>query len=334
MQCPRCSVAYEAFETAEGLTLDQCPQCRAMWFDAGELARMLGTAEDLPALEHTQGQSVSSALECPRCRGTALVRMPYAVGASVCVETCPMCQGTLVAREDLGPVRALASAASAQAAPRGLSAAPDGDFELANRSFRDLHRLTVKQRRRLLEMLTGFETPNEYNVIGNGMGSAFMVQEQTAGLAELLKRLFLGPARPFVSHVEDTRRGTIALKLVRPFRWFLSEMEVQDADGRRLARIARRWTWVSTRYEIFDARERCIGEIHGSFWRPWTFVLRAGETEVARVVKQWSGLTTEVFSDADNFEVTFDPKAPPHWKPLALAAAVLIDVVHFERSNK
>ena len=62
--------------------------------------------------------------------------------------------------------------------------------------------------------------------------------------------------------------------------------------------------------------------------------MKVGERRVATVQKQWSGLITEAFTDADNFSVTFDPDAPPRWKPLALACAVLIDVAHFERSNK
>ena len=335
MQCPKCRAPFGDFTTGDGLTLDLCPACNAVWFDAGELARMLGTAEDLPALDAVQDIAVETQLPCPRCETTLLVQMPYARGTEVAVATCATCQGTLSAMRDLAGLRALA--ANHPRAARMLARAPErslaGGLENVARRFDDLHTLTVKQRRKWLEMLTGFEQTNEYNVIGNGMGSAFHVQEQSAGVLELLKRLLLGPWRPFVAHVEDLRRGTLALRLVRPFCWFFPELEVRDADGVLLATISRRWTWLHTRYEVRDGANRLLGEVRGKLWRPWTFELLAGDTTVAKVEKKWSGLVTEALSDADNFAVTFAPGAPPMWKPLGLAAAVLLDVSHFERSN-
>lgn len=353
MKCPRCSAALGPFNTEEGLVVDTCNVCRAVWFDRGELARMVGTREDLPSLDAAQEFSLASALPCPRCLGATLAEMPYSVGNAVTIATCPMCQGVLSSLSDLRAMREIAASSRvAQTASSGFAQSgfaqsgfgPPSTSELARtgevaiervaRRFDDLNRLTVKQRRSWLEALTGFEQANRYTVLGNGMGAAFVVQEQSAGFVEMLTRLFLGPWRPFESYVEDTRRGTIAMKLRRPFRWFLPVLEVCDPDGNLLARIERRWTWLATRYEIFDASDALIGEIHGPMFRPWTFEVMSNGTRVALVQKKWSGLLKEAFTDADNFEVTFDPGAPPKWKPLALACAVLIDVAHFERSNK
>lgn len=340
MQCPRCRAALGPFNTEEGLVVDTCGACRAVWFDRGELARMVGTRDDLPSLDAAQELSVGTALACPRCLGATLAEMPYALGSTVKVATCPMCQGVLSSLADLRPMRELAAASRvghAAAAPTGASAlapAGDGGLDRVATRFADYNRLTVKQRRSWLEALTGFEQANQYTVLANGGGAAFVVQEQSAGFAELFTRLFLGPWRPFVSYVEDTRRGTVAMKLRRPFRWFLPGLEVCDPDGNLLARIERRWTFFATRYEIFGATGGLIGEIHGPFFRPWTFEVMVGERRVATVQKQWSGLLTEALTDADNFSVTFEPDVAPKWKPLALACAVLIDVAHFERSNK
>ncbi len=368
MKCPRCSAALGPFNTEEGIVVDTCNACRAVWFDRGELARMVGTREDLPALDAAQEYSLATALPCPRCLGATLAEMPYAVGNAVTIATCPMCQGVLSSLSDLRAMREIAASsrvaqttssafAGAGFGPSGfaqsgfgqsgfgqsgfaqsntseLARAGEVSIERVAQRFNDLNRLTVKQRRSWLEALTGFEQANRYTVLGNGMGAAFVVQEQSAGFLELLARLFLGPWRPFESYVEDTRRGTIAMKLRRPFRWFLPTLEVCDPEGNLLARIERRWTWFATRYEIFDASGALIGEIHGPFFRPWTFEVMSNGARVALVQKMWSGLIKEAFTDADNFEVTFDPSAPPKWKPLALACAVLIDVAHFERSNK
>ena len=345
------------FNTEEGVTVDTCGACKSVWFDRGELARMVNTREDLPSLDAASDLSNATSLPCPRCLGSSLVEMPYAPGHKVNIATCPTCQGVLSSLTDLRPMRELAAAARMSHAPAqpafaqpafgdasafALATAPgaalstrgEAAFATVSPRFSDYTRLAVKQRRSWFEAITGFEQPNQYTVLANGGGAAFVVQEQSQGLAEMFMRLFLGPWRPFESHVEDTRRGTIAMRLRRPFRWFLPELVVCDADGNEIARIVKRWTWFASRYEIVDATGLLLGEVNGPFFRPWTFEISDGTKPVAMVRKKWSGLITEAFTDADNFEVTFEEGASPMWKPLSLACAVLIDVVHFERSNK
>ncbi|MEZ4408153.1 MAG: phospholipid scramblase-related protein [Polyangiales bacterium] len=91
---------------------------------------------------------------------------------------------------------------------------------------------------------------------------------------------------------------------------------------------------MSARYDVDDAYGRTIGELRGAFWRPWTFELHGEGRLMAVIKKRWSGLFTEAFSDADNYSVDFEPDAPDRWKLVALASAVLIDVVHFESSKR
>ena len=81
------------------------------------------------------------------------------------------------------------------------------------------------------------------------------------------------------------------------------------------------------------ARGNELGEIIGPFFKPWTFELTVGGRVIGHIKKKWSGLLKEAFTDADNFEVEFAPDTDPRWKALALAAAVLLDVVHFERAK-
>lgn len=324
----------------QGVTVDFCAQCRAVWFDPGELAAMVGTREDLPALDAVADGAVGSRAQCPRCNGASLTEMRYAPDASPRVATCALCRGVMASLPDLPALKAAAAGLrrmdTALAAPyRDAGLARAGELDAAARRFNGLTGLAVKQRRRWLEMLTGWETPNEYAILRKGAGgAAFHVVEQTAGVLEIVRRLMLGPMRPFTSHVEDISRGTLALRLVRPWRWLFPELQVLDADERPLVLIRRRWSWVSARYDVDDAHGRTIGELRGAFWRPWTFELHGEGRLMAVIKKRWSGLFTEAFSDADNYSVDFEPDAPDRWKLVALAAAVLIDVVHFESSKR
>ena len=49
------------------------------------------------------------------------------------------------------------------------------------------------------------------------------------------------------------------------------------------------------------------------------------------IEKLYGGWAQEVFSQADNFVVTFDPGFKRDWKLLLLGAALLIDFAYFEK---
>lgn len=57
----------------------------------------------------------------------------------------------------------------------------------------------------------------------------------------------------------------------------------------------------------------------------------ASGKEVARVEKRWSGLFNEVFTDKDNFRVTYLEALTPNERALVLAASLFIDLQYFER---
>ena len=211
--------------------------------------------------------------------------------------------------------------------------AQDNGLALVGQRFTDLQTLTVKQRKNWWELVFNMDQKNRYVVLGNRMGAAFEVEEQGDGIGALLKRLFLGSARPFTSFVTDVRRGALAMRLHRRWRWFFPLLDVHDGEDKPVASIEAQWAWFQRRYTVRDAQGNTLGEIIGPFFKPWTFELTVGSRVIGHVKKKWSGLLKEAFTEADNFEVEFVADIDPRWKALALAAAVLIDVVHFERAK-
>lgn len=211
--------------------------------------------------------------------------------------------------------------------------APENGLAMVGQRFTDLQTLTVKQRKNWWEMIFSFEAKNRYVVLGNRMDAAFEVEEQGEGFGALLKRLFLGTARPFTAFVTDARRDSLAMRLHRRWRWFFPFMDVHDGGDQPVASLEAQWAWFQRRYTVRDAQGTTLGEIVGPFFKPWTFELTVGGRVIGHIKKKWSGLLKEAFSDADNFEVEFAADVDPRWKALSLAAAVLIDVVHFERAK-
>lgn len=198
--------------------------------------------------------------------------------------------------------------------------------------FARYQRLTVRQKKRWLEILTSFEVKNTYEVFDERGEAVLRVREQGQGILSLLKRLFLGTLRPFDVLVSDVTSGQPILKLHRPFRFIFHRLEVATGTGQELGAIQKKWSWIRRIYHV-EQGGRIVAELFGPLLRPWTFEIRQGERVVGLVQKKWSGLGKEMFTDADNFGIDMTEVQDPRLKLLAFAAVVLIDIVHFEKAK-
>lgn len=194
------------------------------------------------------------------------------------------------------------------------------------------HRLTVRQRKSWMEILTSLDARNKYVVYDEAGTPVFNVEEQGSALGSLVKRLVLRNLRPFTSHVEDLEGQGQLLVLNKPFRFIFHRLEVHDAAGNLLGAIQRKWTWLRRKYIVEGPDGREVATLFGPFWRPWTFkiLLPGSEQELGLIQKKWSGLLKEAFTDADNFWVDFAAISDPQLRAVLFSATALIDVVHFE----
>jgi Zn-finger nucleic acid-binding protein len=98
MSCPKCSTALTARDLV-GVKIDECPNCRGIWFDADELRRAKDQREpDASWLDFEvwtgsgQVRATATALRCPAC-GKSLVALRYG-SREVEIDHCPGCRGT------------------------------------------------------------------------------------------------------------------------------------------------------------------------------------------------------------------------------------------------
>lgn len=211
--------------------------------------------------------------------------------------------------------------------------APQTPMTPLDERFGHFQRLTVRQQKRWLEILTSFEVKNTYDVFDEQGAAALRVREQGSGFLSLLKRIFLGPMRPFRVLVTDASSGQSLLDLHRPFRFIFHRLEVRTPDGALLGAIQKKWSWVRRIYHVESGAGHKLAELFGPLLKPWTFELRVDDRVQGLVQKRWSGLAKEMFTDADNFGIDLAAVTDPRLKVLAFAAVVLIDVVHFEKSK-
>jgi Zn-finger nucleic acid-binding protein len=98
MDCPNCQIKMDHRETRSTL-LDECPKCKGIWFDPGELDKIKDDIEpDLRWLDFDlwkwEGdfRVMVDLLDCPNCRDSKLRALHYDSG-DVTVYYCPSCEG-------------------------------------------------------------------------------------------------------------------------------------------------------------------------------------------------------------------------------------------------
>jgi Zn-finger nucleic acid-binding protein len=101
-RCPSCGAAMRT-HSLRGVTVTECPACRGVWFDDGELAKVTDAADhDLQWLrfelwKHPERFRVEKRPElCPRC-AKAMVVIDYDE-TGVQVHTCAACRGVWLER--------------------------------------------------------------------------------------------------------------------------------------------------------------------------------------------------------------------------------------------
>lgn len=105
-QCPVCPSAMNSFDH-EGVTLDLCSGCKGLWFDPGELRRVVGDLFELMAPGAVLGEGASRG-SCPAC-SAALSERALKGGGSLRIDACQRCEGVFLDAGELQAMRQLAS---------------------------------------------------------------------------------------------------------------------------------------------------------------------------------------------------------------------------------
>ncbi|XP_077149074.1 phospholipid scramblase 1-like [Ranitomeya variabilis] len=206
-----------------------------------------------------------------------------------------------------------------------------------------IDQLIIHQQTELLEVITGFETNNKYE-IKNSMGQrVYFAAEENSWC----NRYFWGGARSFVIVITDNR-GQEIMRLLRPLRCTccltpccLQKLEVQSPPGITIGYVIQNWHPFLPKFTIQNERHENVLRIVGpcltcSCCSDINFMVKSVDEifEVGRISKQWSGLVNEMCTDADNFGVQFPINLDVKIKAVMLGACFLIDFMFFEYSKE
>ena len=187
--------------------------------------------------------------------------------------------------------------------------------------------LSVNQKVEFFEAFTGFETKNRYQILTEIGRQLYFAAEESSFLA----RLFLKKMRPFQVHILSIE-GKEILTLICPFRFFFRELNIiSNKTGQIIGRIKRKFSFFSRQLEVYNCSGQTLYFIEAPFLHPWTFKILQNNQEKGTITKKWSGLSKEMFTDADNFGIKFPAGISIEEKSILLGALFLIDIVYFEQ---
>ncbi|NWU97733.1 PLS1 scramblase, partial [Upupa epops] len=205
-----------------------------------------------------------------------------------------------------------------------------------------IDQILIHQQIELLEILTGFETNNKYE-IKNTLGQRVYAAAEDN---DCCTRNCLGPSRPFSLRIMDNM-GREVITLQRPcrcssccFPCCLQELEVQAPPGTPVGYVVQNWHPCLPKFTIQDERRMDVLKIIGpcvvcSCCEDINFEVKSlDETStVGRISKQWTGFVKEAFTDADNFGIKFPLDLDVKMKAVMIGACFLIDFMFFEHSS-
>ncbi|KAF2881506.1 hypothetical protein ILUMI_24663 [Ignelater luminosus] len=208
-----------------------------------------------------------------------------------------------------------------------------------------IDQLLVHQKVELLEAITGFETENKYSIKNNLGQKVYYAGEDS----DCCSRNCCGPIRPFEMRIFDNF-GNHVIHLNRPLAcdtcWFpccLQTIEVSAPPGTLIGTVEQNWSVFCPKFAVKNAAGEVILRIEGPFCTmscccccdvEFQVLTSDGKMQVGKITKQWSGLAKEIFTDADNFGLTFPMDLDVRMKAVMIGACFLIDFMFFETTRE
>nr|XP_044992439.1 phospholipid scramblase 1 isoform X2 [Jaculus jaculus]XP_044992440.1 phospholipid scramblase 1 isoform X2 [Jaculus jaculus] len=205
-----------------------------------------------------------------------------------------------------------------------------------------IDQVLVDQQVELLEVLTGFETNNKYE-IKNSLGQRiYFAVEDT----DCCTRNCCGPLRPFTLRILDNL-GQEVMTLERPLRCgsccfpcCLQEIEIQAPPGVPVGYVTQTWHPCLPKFTLQNEKREDVLKVGGpcvvcSCCSDVDFQIKSlnEETIIGKISKHWSGCVRETFTDADNFGIQFPLDLDVKMKAVMLGACFLIEYMFFEDCN-
>lgn len=212
-----------------------------------------------------------------------------------------------------------------------------------------LDQILVKQETSLLEVLTGWEVKNKFRLLNSVGQQVYYAMEES----ETCNRICCGPQRGFVYHITDNMQQEV-FRIRRDFECCTGAnccpcescfyfAQIEDRNGTVLGHVSNLHWCCKPLFGIWDANKSLMAEVRGPCCPCQNVCCTAdiempifdvkSNTEIGKISKQWPGLLKEMFTDSDNFRVTFPADMDVKTKALMIGAVFIVDMMLYEQKQ-
>ena len=174
-----------------------------------------------------------------------------------------------------------------------------------------------------------FKAASNYDVYDPNTGEVIMTcrELRLGALTKMLRFTDYKRMTPFLLDI-DAVDGTQLLTVQRGISVFLSNVDVLDENQQRIGGFKQKMFSIGGKFDVMGQSDQVLCSLKGK-WTSWDFRFLAGDKELARVTKKWSGLGKELFTSADNYMLQISEEVPPDnpLRQLILASVFCIDLV-------
>lgn len=203
-------------------------------------------------------------------------------------------------------------------------------FENILLASRKLH---VQQVYEKFEIILGFESRNKYRILDENMRPIAYAAEVSSGFLATLTRIFLKHWRSFEIHIFNQEKERLYIAHF-PFRWFFKTLNLRHESGLPIGHLQQRFAIFSKKFSVYGPQGELLAEIKSPFFKVWTFEFKKNGRKLGSLEKKWSGALTEIFTDKDNFTVTFaQTELSLETKTLMMVTCLMVDIIYFENNQ-
>ncbi|XP_066476824.1 phospholipid scramblase 2-like isoform X2 [Tiliqua scincoides] len=204
-----------------------------------------------------------------------------------------------------------------------------------------IDQLLIQQQIELMEMISGFESCNRYEVKNSVGQMVYFAAEENDDFTLNC----YGTLRPFTIKLFDSM-NQVVMQLSRTFQCSicccpciccLQELEVQAPPGTIIGYVKQKWHPCLPKFAIRNDTREDILKIEGPCvpclcFQDIHFEVKSldGKSTIGGITKQWTGLAREAATDASNFGIQFPLDLDIKMKALLLGSSFLLDFMYFE----
>lgn len=174
-----------------------------------------------------------------------------------------------------------------------------------------------------------FKAANNYDILDPESGETLIQcrEEKMGFFTKMLRFTKYKTMTPFDIEL-TTADGAPLLSVKRGTTMFNSKVDVLNEQGVRLGGFKQKWFSFGGAFTVLDEQDQPLCQLKGK-WTGWEFRFLAGDVELAKVTKKWSGMGKELFTSADNYVLQISDEVPPNnsLRYLIVGAVMCIDMV-------